>query len=188
MSLLLPEQIAAAQKANLDTSLGLVNTALEGFQKLVELNLQAARSAFAEARDNVRNAPSVKDPQERAALQTHLVQPTAEIVQSYSRQALAIVTATQTEFAKVAPAQYETYNRGVQTLADHVAQSAPVGSEAAVAALKSTITATNTLYETIHRTSRHATEVAQANLNAAAAAASKATRHAVEQAARAANK
>jgi len=35
MSLLLPEQIAAAQKANLDTSLGLVNTALEGFQKLV---------------------------------------------------------------------------------------------------------------------------------------------------------
>ena len=137
MSLLLPEQIAAAQKANLDTSLGLVNTALEGFQKLVELNLQAARSAFAEARDNVRNAPSVKDPQERAALQTHLVQPTAEIVQSYSRQALAIVTATQTEFAKVAQAQYETYNRGVQTLADHVAQSAPVGSEAAVAALKS---------------------------------------------------
>jgi phasin family protein len=188
MSLLLPEQIAAAQKANLDTALGLVNTALEGFQKLVELNLQAVRSVFAEGPDSVRNALSVKDPQELAALQTRLMQPTAEKVQSYSCQVFAIVAATQTEFAKVAEAQYETYNRGVQTLVDHVAQSAPVGSEAAVAALKSTITATNTLYKTVHRTARHAAEVPESNFDAAAAAASKATQHAVEQASRAAKK
>jgi phasin family protein len=42
----------------------------------------------------VRNALSVKDPQGLAALQARLMQPTAEKVQSYSRQVLAIVAAT----------------------------------------------------------------------------------------------
>lgn len=188
MSVLSPEQIAATQRADLDTSLGLVNTALEGFQKLVGLNLQAVKSILLESQDAVRGALSVKDPQEFAALQTRLMQPAAEKVQSYSRQVFAIVAATQTEFAKVAEAQYEAHNRRVQTLVDNAAQSAPAGSEAAVAALKSTITATNTLYETVQRTTRHAVEVAESNFNAATAAASKATQHAVEQASRAAKK
>ena len=71
---------------------------------------------------------------------------------------------------------------------DNLGQSAPVGSEAAVAALKSTITAANTFYETIQRTTRHAVEVAESNFNAAAAAASKATQQVVEQASREAKK
>ena len=188
MSLLSPEQIAATQKANLDTSLGLANTALEGFQKLVGLNVQAVKSMLFESQDAVRGALSVKDPQELAALQARLMQPTAEKAQSYSRQVFAIVAATQTEFAKVAEAQYEAHNRRVQALVDNLGQSAPVGSEAAVAALKSTITATNTFYETVQRTTRHAVEVTESNFNAAAAAASKATQQVVEQASRAAKK
>jgi phasin family protein len=188
MSLLSPGQIAATQKANLDTSLGLANTALEGFQTLVGLNVQAVKSMFIENQDTARNVLSVKDPQELAALQARLMQPAAEKVQFYSRQVFAIVAATQTEFAKVTEAQYEAHNRRVQALVDNLGQSAPVGSEAAVAALKSTITAANTFYETVQRTSRHAVEVAESNFNAAAAAASKATQQVVEQAARAAKK
>jgi phasin family protein len=188
MSLLSPEQIAATQKANLDTSLGLANTALEGFQKLVGLNVQAVKSMLFESQDTARNVLSVKDPQELAALQARLMQPAAEKIQSYSRQVFAIVAATQTEFAKVAEAQYEAHNRRVQALVDHLGQSAPVGSEAAVAALKSTITATSTFYETVQRTTRHAVEVTENNFNAAAAAASKATQQVVEQASRAAKK
>jgi len=188
MSLLSPEQIAATQKANLDTSQGLANTALEGLQKLVGLNLQAVKSMLFENQDTARNALSVKDPQELAVLQGRLMQPAAEKIQSYSRQAFAIVAETQTEFAKVVEAQYEAYNRRVQALIDNLAQSAPVGSEATIAALKSTITATNTFYETIQRTTRHAVEVTESNFNAAAAAASKATQQAVEQASRAAKK
>jgi hypothetical protein len=72
MSLLSPEQIAATQKANLDTSLGLANIALEGFQKLVGLNVQAVKSMLFESQDAVRGALSVKDPQELAALQARL--------------------------------------------------------------------------------------------------------------------
>jgi len=184
MSMLSNEPITAAQKASLDTSLGLFNTALEGFRKLVELNLQVVKSTLAESHDNVRETLSGRDPQELVALQARLMQPTADTIQSYSRQVFAIFAGTQAEIAKVTETQYEAHNRRVQTLVDNLGQSAPVGSEAAVAALKSSITATNTLYETVQRTARQAVEVGESNLNAAVAAASKATQHAVERASR----
>jgi phasin family protein len=181
MSMLSNEQITAAQKVSLDTSLGLLNTALEGFRKLVELNLQAVKSTLAESQDNVRETLSSRDPQELVALHARLMQPTADKIQSYSRQVFAILAATQAEVAKVTETQYEAHNRRVQTLVDSLGQSAPVGSEAAVAALKSATTATNTLYETVQRTTRQAVEVTESNLNAAGAAASKATQHAAER-------
>ena len=188
MSLSSPEQIVAAQQANLDTSWALAKVAFDGFQKLVELNLQAVKSILAEGHENARKPLLANDPQELVALQARLTQPTAEKIQSYSRQVFAIVAATQTQFSKLAETQYQAHNQRVQTLVDNVARGAPVGSEAAVAALKSTITATNGLYETVQRASRQAVEVAESNFETVVAAASKATQHAVEQTSRTAKK
>jgi len=188
MSLLSPEQIAATQKNNLDTSLGLLNTAFEGFRKLVELNLQAFKSTLVESQDMAREVLSAKDPQELAALHARLMQPTTDKIQSYNRQVFAIVAATQAEVAKVAETQYEAHNRRVQTLVEDFGRSAPAGSEAAVAALKSTVTATNTLYETLQRTTQQAVDVAESNFHAATATASKAAQRAIEQASRVAQK
>jgi phasin family protein len=116
MSLLSPEQIAAEQKNNLDSSLGLLHTAFEGFRKLVALNLQAFKSTLVESQDTAREILSAKDPQELAALQARLMQPATDKIQSYNRQVFAIVAATQVEVAKVTEMQYQTYNRRVQTL------------------------------------------------------------------------
>jgi len=44
---LTPEQIAAAQKANLETLSGLTNQALQSIEKLVELNMHIAKQSFA---------------------------------------------------------------------------------------------------------------------------------------------
>jgi phasin family protein len=186
MSMLSNEQITATQKANLDISIGLLNTALEGFRKLVELNLQAVKSSLSDSQYNLRETLSSRDPQELAALHARLIQPTVDRIQTYGRHVFAIFAATQADVAKVTETQYEAHNRRVQTLVDNLGRSTSVGSEAAVTALKSTITATNTLYETLRRTTRQAVEVTESNLNAATGAASKATQHAVERASRAA--
>lgn len=188
MSLLSPEQIAATQKNNLDTSLGLLSTAFEGFRKLVELNLQAFKSTLVENQDTCREALLAKDPQELVALHARRMQPTSDKIQSYNRQVCAIVAATQAEVAKVVETQYEMHNRRVQELVEGLTRSAPAGSEATVAAVKSTITATNTLYETLQRTARQVVDVAESNFHAATATASKATQRAVEQASRTAQK
>jgi phasin family protein len=184
MNRLSNESITAAQKASLDPSLGLLNTALEGFRQLVELNLQVVKSTLAESQGNVCETLTGRDPQELVALQARLMRPTADKIQSYSRQVFAILAATQAEVAKVTETQYEAHNRRVQTLVDNFERSAPIGSEAAIASLKSTITATNTLYEMVQRTTRQTIEVAESNLNGAVSAASKATQNAVKQASR----
>jgi hypothetical protein len=57
---------------------------------------------------------------------------------------------------------------------------APAGSEAGIAAWKSVIELTNTLYETAQKSSQQAVQVANSNFDAAAVAASKAARRASE--------
>jgi hypothetical protein len=48
---LTPEQLAAAQKANLETLSGLTGQALKSIEKLVELNMQIAKSSLKGARN-----------------------------------------------------------------------------------------------------------------------------------------
>jgi phasin family protein len=188
MSLLTPEQIAANQKAALETLFGLTNKAFEGVEKLVELNLQVIKQTLAEAQDGAHKALSVKDAQEFLALQAQLTQPAAEKALSYGRHVYEIVSATNAEFAKVSEAQYEEQNKKVQALVENVAKNAPAGSETAVAVLKSAITAANTTYETVHKATKQAVEIAESNFTAAATAATKAAQQAAAQASRAAKK
>ena len=75
--MLTAEQLIAAQKANVETLFGLTNKAFEGVEKLVELNLQVAKTALGEAGDTARAALSVKDAQELLSLQASLLQPSA---------------------------------------------------------------------------------------------------------------
>ncbi|UEP20392.1 phasin family protein [Burkholderia ambifaria] len=174
MSLLTPEQIAAAQKANLESLFGLTTKAFEGVEKLIELNLQVVKSTLTESQENAQRLLSVKDAQELIALQASLSQPVAEKVLSYTRHLYEIASSTQAEFAKVAEAQFEEQNQKIQALVDNVAKNAPAGSETAVAALKSALNAANTTYETVQKAAKQAVEIAETNFNAAAAVATKA--------------
>jgi len=186
--MLTAEQVIAAHKANVETLFGLTGKAFEGIEKLVELNLQVVKSTLAESQENAQRALSVKDAQEFLALQASLTQPVAEKVLSYGRHLYEIASSTQAEFARVAEAQYEEQNRKVQALVENVAKNAPAGSETAVAVMKSAITAANTTYETVHKATKQAVEIAESNFAAATQAAQKAASQVSAQAARATKK
>ncbi len=74
---LTPEQVIAANKANLETLMGLTNKAFSGVEQLIELNMAAAKAAMADSQKNASAALSVKDAQELLALQASLFQPLA---------------------------------------------------------------------------------------------------------------
>jgi phasin family protein len=187
MSLLSIEEIAATQKANVDTLFSLTSKAFEGFEKVVALNLQFIKSSLSESEEWTRKALSAKGLQELFSLHANS-QSGIEKIQSYSRHLFDIASATQAEFAKTAEAQYQTQNRRGQTLIDDAAKNGPAGSEAAVAALKSAVAASNTLYETLQKTARQVVETAESNFSAATTAVSKATQQASRQASRTATK
>ena len=173
--MLTAEQVFAAQKANLETLFGLTNKAFEGVEKLVELNLQVAKTALSEAQANTEAALSVKDAQELLALQSALLQPTAEKAASYSRHLYDIATATNAEVAKVAEAQLAEAQSKFAAVIDSAAKNAPAGTENAVALVKSAVAAANNAFESVQKAAKQAADVAEANFQAATTSAVKAT-------------
>jgi len=182
------DQVAAIRQANLELFFGLSSTAVEGVGKLAALNMQAIRATLSDTFDLALKSLSVKEPQDWLALQNSVVAPTAEKVQSYSRQVLDIVSATQAECVRIGQAQGEACGRRMQTgVLDVVTKNAPSGSEAALTALNSAIAAANTLYETLQAAGQQALEVTRSNLEMTAAA-SKSARSAIDPASPAAKR
>ena len=160
------DQFVAAQKAQLETLFGLTAKAFEGVEKLVELNLQVAKTSLAEAAETSTAMLSIKDAQELLNLQASLLQPAAEKAASYSRHVYDIVAGTQAEVTKAAEATLADGQKKVLSLVDTAVKNAPAGSESAVALVKSAVAAANNAFESVQKAAKQATEVAEANFTA----------------------
>ena len=176
MTFLTPEQITAANKANLETLFGLTNKAFEGVEKLVELNLQVAKTALGEAAENTRAALAVKDAQELLALQASLLQPTAEKAAAYSRHLYDIAAATNAEVTKTAEAQFAELQQKFMAAVDNAVKNAPAGTENAVALVKTAVAAATNAYEGVQKAAKQAADVAEANFQAMSSTAVRAKR------------
>ncbi len=169
------EQMLAAQKANVETLFGLTNKAFEGVEKLVELNLQVAKTSLTEAAETTKAAMSVKDAQELLTLQASLLQPAAEKAAAYNRRLYDIVAGTNAEVTKAAEATVADAQKKVLTMVDTAVKNAPAGTENAVALVKSAVSAANNAYESVHKAAKQAAEVAESNFQAMTSTAVKAT-------------
>jgi phasin family protein len=180
------EQLLAAQKANVETLFGLTNKAFEGIEKLVELNLQVAKTALVEAAETTQAALSVKDAQELMALQASLLQPAAEKAAAYSRHLYDIAAGTNAEVTKVAESQMAEAQKKVLAVVDTAVKNAPAGTENAVALVKSAVAAANNAFESVQKAAKQAAEVAEANFQAVTNTAVKAAQSAPKASRRAA--
>jgi phasin family protein len=174
------EQILAAHKANVDTLFGLTNKAFEGVEKLVELNLQVARSALTEGAQSTKAALSVKDAQELIALQAGMLQPAAEKAAAYSRHLYDIAAATGAEVSKAAESTTADAQKKFAAAVDAAVKNAPAGSENMVALVKSAVAAANNAFDGVQKASKQAADMAEANLQAMTATAAKATQAAAK--------
>jgi phasin family protein len=158
------DQISAAAQSNLDTAAALGQKAFGGVEKLVELNLQAARAALDESAANAKALLSVKDAQGFAALQSTVLQPAAEKATAYSRQIYEIVAATQADISKLFEGQVTASQQSVQGFVEAALKNAPAGSESAVAFMKQAMTASSTAMESAQKAAKQAVSVAEANI------------------------
>lgn len=167
----IPEQFSNATKANFESQFAifssLTSKAFEGMEKLVDLNITAAKASLEETSIAARQLLSAKDPQEFFSLSAAQAQPTAEKAISYSRQLASIAAGTQAEFNKAAEQQIAETNRKVISLVDEVSKNAPAGSENVVAVIKATIGNANAGYEQLSKTTKQAVEALESNVNAA---------------------
>ena len=170
------EQIVASHKANVETLFGLTAKAFEGVEKLVELNLSAAKVALAESAQNSQTVMSAKDAQELLALQASLFQPLAEKTAAYSRHLYDIASNTGNEFTKAFEAQAAAAQKQLASMMDTATQNAPAGSESAVAMMKSAVAAANNAFESVQKAVKQASDLAESNFAAMSQSATGATK------------
>ena len=165
-----PEDLSAAQKQNIEAMMKLSQKAFEGIEKMVELQLNAARASLQETADKFQALMSVKDAQDVVNLNKDIATPNAEKALAYSRTIYDIASQTSSEFHRLVDAQIADGNKKLMDALEDFSRNAPAGSEGVVAMMKSSLTAASSAYETANKAARQVVEMAERNMRAAAEA------------------
>lgn len=169
-----PAQFAELQKGQMDALYALSHAMFDATEKLVDLNLAAAKAVMEETAEKAQALMSVKDVQELLALTGGLAQPTVEKLVSYNRTVYGIASGAGAEVSKIVETQIADSNKKVSELIEFTAKNAPAGAEPAVSMFKSALAAANTAYDTFSKAAKQAVEMVESNVTAATSATMKA--------------
>jgi len=169
------EQIAEFNRTNVAQATKFAALSLENAEKFMKFNLGAARAAFAQSVEGVQAAASVKDVQDLVSLRTKIAEAQVQVAVGYSRHLYELATEAQAEYSALAEEAFGVYSKGVAEWVDQASKSAPAGSDVAVNAFKSTLAATTAAFDKFQKASKQVASLADANVRAAAATATKAT-------------
>jgi phasin family protein len=167
------EQIAEFNKTNVAQATKFAALSLESAEKLVKFNLGAAKAAFAQSVEGAQAVASVKDVQDLLAIRTKLAEAQVQTAVGYSRSLYELATEAQAGYSALAEEAFNVYTKGMAAWVDKASKSAPAGSDVAVNAFKSTIAATTAAFDQFQKASKQVVSLADANVRAAAATASK---------------
>lgn len=162
-----PEQIQAANKANIDAFLALATSQFAAVEKVMNLSASAVKAAFDDTVSNTRMLNGAKDTQELVNLQSTFAQPAIEKAIAYSKSVYEVANQTRTEITKIAERRVAEWNENFVSLLDKAAKNAPAGSDVAVSAVKQMLAAANSAYDNFNKVAKQATEIAEANVAAA---------------------
>jgi phasin family protein len=162
-----PEQLIALNKTNVDAAVRLANVALKSVEKLVGLQMETAKAAFADSANSVRALAEAKDAQDLVALRDRILQPTLEKASVYARNVYDVAASTQSELNKLIEMQIADINKSVVTALDKTVSNAPAGSEFAVAAIRSAVTSANAAFDNMTKVAKQFAEMSEANIAAA---------------------
>lgn len=168
------DQLIATQKSSVEAFSVLSGKAFASLEKLVELNMAASKALLDESISHLQALAEVKDVQALVTLQSDLVKPMAEKAASYSRHVYDIVSGSSAEFNKAFESASAESQKTVTELLETSLKNAPAGSEAAVAVIKSAMTAGNNAVETAQKSAKQAVQLVESNISALSTAAPKA--------------
>ena len=169
------EQIADLNKANVASAIKIASLSIENAEKLVKLNLSAAKAALAQSVEGAQAVASVKDVQELFAIRAKYAEVGVQTALGYSRNLYELSSEAQAEFSALAEEAWASYTKGVASWVEKASKAAPAGSDVAVNALKSTFAASTAAFDQFQKATKQVVNLADASVRAAAASATKAT-------------
>lgn len=176
----IPQNVLESQQATLNNLFAAQGQLLQGFEKLVGLNLNLLRSSLEQAAGQSQQAISAKDVQDVVALSQSVAKPNAAQALEYGKSVYDIFSDLQLNLSRIAEAQLAQGQQHAADAIDQLAKNAPTGTESAVALLKSSFATASNAAETVVKAARQAADAAESNIQAATNASLKAAAQVTE--------
>ena len=175
-----PEQFADLSKVNVAQASKLAALALENAEKLVKLNLNAAKIVLANGVESASAVASVKDVQELMALRAKYAESGVQAATAYTRSLYEISSEAQAQYTALAEEAWSLFTKDIAAWVEKASKAAPAGSESAVNAFKSTFAASTAAFDQFQKATKQVVSLADASVRAASENAAQATKAAVK--------
>jgi phasin family protein len=166
------EQMTAANKETVATTVALAGIAATTAEKVMELNFGIFKAAMASATENGKAIAEAKDAQSISAIQAQLAQPSLETITAYMKDSYDILSESQADLTKIVESRIADVNKTIVSTLDQAEKNAPAGSDVAVSAMKSAVAAANQAFDAFAKAGKQVQEVTGASVATKAPSAS----------------
>lgn len=145
----LAEKVVAAHAANVETLHALALGAIERTERLTALNLNVSRSLLEDGAIDAKDLFAADAPDRIVARRSMHIGPRMERAIAYARSMSEISVGAHDDVSGLAQRWFADQSRIFRAALDEASQSAPVGSDAVLAAIRSAASISNDLYERV---------------------------------------
>ncbi len=142
-----PEDLMKMQSEMANAAGAAAMKTLEGFRKLADVNLQAARASLEQSAEQINALLAAKDVNTLTTLVTSFAQPSADKFASYARAVYAVTSETNADLAKMVQDQIAKVNAQLAASIEQLAKNAPSGSEGGMAFIRQALSTANASYD-----------------------------------------
>ena len=159
------DDMFTAQRAAIDALVSVGNTALVSAERMAAVNLHAVREAMVDFAQGTQRMLGANTPRDAAVLQKQLAKPQVEKGVLYSRSLAELSSVAQEDAVHLIEAQYNGFMASMTELANQIAKTTPLGSDVAVAAIRSTMRSANEAFDLFNNAVVRFTEVAEESVS-----------------------
>ncbi len=170
------EQFGDFSKSTVDAAMKFAQVGLTSTEHLIALNMQAIKTGFDVTARNAKAVSTVKDAQDLNTLRNSAAEIGMEFAMGYSKNFYDAAANAQAQYSALVEERVSQFQKSVVDNLDKVAQSAPVGSDVFIAAIKNGLAASTAATDSISKAAKQATAFADTAFKAATDKAEKATK------------
>lgn len=166
-----PDLLSSATRTHLSAQISfatsMAESMIETVEKLMGLNLQAARASMDMSLGSAQQLMSAKDPQDFVNVSSSQIQPHADILMTYVRHLSNIASGTHMQLARLTQDKVNESSREIASLLDELGKGTPEGSQSSISLLKAAIDNAASGYSQITKGTQEAIEQLDSGISAA---------------------
>jgi phasin family protein len=169
-----PKELSDLGKSQVESALRFTELSMETTERIMRLQMEAARHAFEENAEIAKALAEATDPQELMSLRTRLAAKNAEQMLAYSRQVYDVAMESRAQMTDLVNQTLGGFGKEVQAATEKVFKGMP-GGEAPWNAVQAVMNAANSATENLAKLASQAADMTQAGMRAATGSAKQAT-------------